>query len=201
MSETTILAAPEPELPKGLAVCRRFLHRIGQAELTIATLALIVVVVLSFAQAFLRYTFGTSLWWAQEVAESTIVISYFLGVSYVFKTRQYILIEFVSLLLPVRGQLLLYVFAQIVTIVFTVALVVLVFQFAPTLLKMTTPVLRLPGIISALPIGIASALMVLTSLYYLAFALWALFSNALSGSMTETERLGLVTRPLEDLEW
>ena len=189
------------DLPKGLAVCRRFLHRVGQAELVIAITALLVVVGLSFAQAFLRYTLGTSLWWAQEVAENTIIVSYFLGVSYVFKTRQYILIEFVSLLLPVRGQLLLYVFAQIVTAVFAAIMVVLVFQFAPTLLNMRTPVLALPAIISALPIATASAMMVATSFYYLAFALWALATGTHFGEMTDTERPGLVSRPLENIEW
>src|SRR5690606_10649934 len=102
-----------PSLPRGLAVFRQLLAFIGRLELLLAILALVMVVAISAAQAFLRYFFGTSLWWAQEIAETAIMICYFLGISYVFKTRQEIYIEFVSSMLPVRMQLVLYMFEQL----------------------------------------------------------------------------------------
>lgn len=183
------------DLPRGLAGFRRLLRLTGQVELVTAIIALIVVVVLSGAQAFLRYSIGASLWWAQEVAENTIMITYFLGISYVFKTRQYIIVEFVSSALPIRVQLVFYVIAQILAFVFTLAILYLVYLFSPTLLNMTTPVLRLPAIITPGPLIVASAMIALTSVYYLALAIWALWKGPVGHVIEDTELGGIILQP------
>lgn len=198
--DTTLTGGPAPGLPGFLEIPRRALHVIGQAELVLAVAALVVVVVISGAQALLRYAFGTSLWWAQEIAATTIIFSYFLGISYVYKTRQDILVEFVTGAFPIRLQVVVYILVQIATIVFTLWTVVLVVRFAPTAMNMTTPILRLPGILTTLPIGIGSAMIVLTSLYYLALALWALARGTIGHSLHDVESLGLVTAPVTDPE-
>lgn len=182
-----------PALPAWLERPRRALAVIGEIEMVLAILALVFVVVLSGSQAILRYTVDASLWWAQEVAQLTIVIAYFFGVSYVYKARQYILIEFLSMRLPVRLQLLLYIFAQVLAIIFAATVVVLIIRFSPTLLNMVTPTLRLPDLLRAIPLGIASTMIVITSFYYLAFALWA-FANRVPGdTLEEIERMALVS--------
>ncbi len=187
-------------LPTGLAACRQFLAYLGRAELVLAGIGLAVVVVLSTAQALLRYAFGTSLWWAGEIAQYAVFVSYFLGVSYIFKTRQYILIEFVSYQLPIRVQMVFYCLAQVAAIVFAGGTIWLLFRFLPTLLNMRSPVLSLPAIIAPIPLAFASAAIVLTSLYYLVFGVWALANGVRGKDVAEIEAIALITTPLDDAE-
>ncbi len=194
------LAAAPPRLPLPLERARRVLAVIGRAELAFAIFALAVVVVLSGAQALLRYAFGTSLWWAQEVSGNLMLFGYFLGASYIFKTRQYILIEFLSERLPLAVQRVLYLFAQVAAIAFAGTLAYLTIQFAPTLLGMRSPVLGLSAILTGIPVGLAAAMIALTSLYYLAFGLWAFRQSGAGSTLGEIEAIGLVLEPLEDLE-
>ena len=189
---TASMAQP---LPKALAGYRRLLAAIGQAELALAIAALAVVVVLSTAQAFLRYTLGTSLWWAQEVAENTIMVSYFFGISYVFKTRQEIYIEFLTSMAPLKVQLVLFLIEQVLTLLFAVALLWLTYLFSPTLFNMTTPVLKLPAFVNFAPLVLATLMIALTSLYYLAFGLWAFGRSGSRGFLAEVEQPGLILRP------
>jgi TRAP-type C4-dicarboxylate transport system permease small subunit len=189
-----------PTLPSWLETGKRFLAFIGRIELTLAVIALVIVVVLSAAQAILRYTIGTSLWWAQEVAQLTIVIAYFFGVSYLFKIRQYILVEFLSLKFSIRIQLMLYIFAQILTIAFTATVFVLLVRFAPMLMQMTTPTLGLPELLRSLPLAVASTMMVVTSFYYLAFGIWALATNVPGSSLDEIEQMALIGQMPAELD-
>lgn len=202
MSQT--LAAPglpEPEglvLPPWLEGPRRLLAAIGRVELVLAVIALVIVVLLSGAQAILRYTLDAQLWWAQEVAQLTIIVAYFFGVSYVFKVRQYILIEFLSSKFSLRVQMVMYVAAQLLTIGFAATVVVLIWRFAPALMGMTTPLLGLPDLIRAAPLAVASSMQVLTSLYYLAFGLWVLARGIEGREVAEVERWALVATVAED---
>jgi len=184
-----------PDLPRALAACRRLLAGIGRIELALAIAALVVVVALSTAQAFLRYTLGTSLWWAQEVAENMIMVSYFFGISYVFKTRQEIYVEFLTSMAPLRLQLVFYLVEQVLTFVFAMALLWLTYLFSPTLFNMTTPVLKLPAFVNSAPLTFATMMMVLTSLYYFAFGLWAFGRSGTRGLLADVEERGLILRP------
>lgn len=197
----TIGGGPRLTLPPWLAAARRALAAIGRVELTLAIIALVVVVVLSGSQAFLRYLFGTSLWWAQEVAENTILVAYFLGISYVYKASQDIVVDFVSLLMPMRVQLFFYLLAQVLTAVFCAVTVWLIYTFVPTLLDMRTPVLSLPAVLTPAPLALASAMMVLTSLYYLVFAAWALIRGPVGTTLADIEAVALILQPLEEANW
>ena len=166
----------------------------------LAIAALVIVVVLAVAQALLRYTVSASLWWAQEIAENTIMVAYFLGVSYVFKTRQYIVIEFVSGTLPMRLQMVLYLVAQVLAAVFAVAVLYLVWLFLPTLMNMTTPVLKLPAWVTEAPLVVASVMIAVTSVYYLAYGAWALASGLAVADLYEMEAPGLIAHPLLEEE-
>ena len=188
----TVVTEP---LPKGLAGFRQSHAWIGRTELTLAIAALLVVVALSSAQAFLRYFVGASLWWAQEVAENTIMISYFLGISYVFKTRQEIYVEFVSGMTPIKVQLALYILEQILTLIFAVAILWLVYLFSPTLFNMRTPVLRLPAIVTPGPLIFSSAMIALTSIYYMAFGIWSFRRGTEGRLLTDIEQKGLILSP------
>lgn len=187
-------------LPGGLALFRRLLAAIGRIELVLAIIALIVVVVLSTAQAFLRYSLGTSLWWAQEVAANTVMVSYFLGIAYVFKTRQEIFIEFLTGMVPMRLQMVLFLFEQVLALVFALTLLWLVYLFSPTLFNMRTPVLGLPAIVTPAPLILSTVSIGLTSIYYFAFGLRALGRPTSARFISEIEEQGLILRPWADEE-
>lgn len=188
---------PAP-LPAGLAAFRRLLAWVGRAELVTAIAALLVVVLLSAAQAFLRYLVGASLWWAQEIAETMILVCYFFGISYVFKTRQEIVIEFLSAMAPVRFQVVLFVLEQVFVLIFVVALLWLTHRFSTTMFNMQTPVLKLPAAVTFAPLVVASMMMALTALYYMGFGLWALRNGGPATTLAEIEDRGLILRPWLD---
>lgn len=196
MSAEDLSSVASHPLPEGLAVFRRLLAVVGRAELVLAIIALVIVVVLSTAQAFLRYFFGTSLWWAQEVAENTIMVSYFLGISYVFKTRQEIYVEFLSSMMPIRLQLVLYMLEQLLALGFTLALLWLVWLFAPTLFNMQTPILKVPVAVTYGPLVFATVMIGLTSIYYFFYGIWSFRRGPAPGRrLTEIEEQGLILRP------
>lgn len=192
---TTQMRAEGRAMPRGLVLLRQFLAAVGRAELVLAVFALIIVVILSAAQAGLRYVGGMSLWWAQEVAEVTILFTYFLGISYVFKTRQEIYIEFVAMLTPVRVQLGMFIFEQLVSLAFALALLWLVWLFAPVMLNMQTPLLKLPGWAPYIPLIFSTLMIALTSVYYCLYGLWAMSSATAETSLAEIEERGIVLRP------
>lgn len=191
----------DPALPSWLETGRRVLSVFGRIELTLAVIALSAVVIISASQAILRYTIGASLWWAQEVAQLTIVIAYFFGVSYIFKIRQYILIEFLSTMASIRIQLLMYIFAQILTIAFAATVAFLLYRFAPMLMRMYTPTLGLPEFLRSAPLAIASVMMVLTSIYYLIFGVWAIVKGLDGDSIDELEHMALIANVPENIEF
>lgn len=185
----------DQQLPSGLAVFRQLLAWAGRFELLAAIGALIVVVALATAQAFLRYFGGGSLWWAQEVSETLILVTYFLGISYVFKTRQEIYIEFVALLTPLRAQVLMFIGEQLVTLAFALAMLWLAWLFSTTMFNMQSPLLKLPGWVPFAPLIWSTVLIGLTSIYYCSFGLLALFGKVPGASIGEIESRGLVLRP------
>lgn len=195
MSDAAAPAVAYPPLPKGLAAFRQLLATIGRAELILAIGALAIVVGLSIAQASLRYLTDISLWWAQEVAELTVLVTYFFGISYVFKTRQEIFIELLTTTFPMPLQLVLYMFEQFLALVFALALVWLIWLFLPTMFNMQSPVLKLSGAVTYIPLALSSLSIAATSVYYCAFGFWA-FRNRVDGRrLGDVEAHGLILRP------
>ena len=43
----------------------------------------------------LRFAFNYGIWWIQEIVQLAILSAYFLGTSYIFKARQYLVIDLV----------------------------------------------------------------------------------------------------------
>lgn len=194
MSAEELSSAASPPIPKELAVFRRLLAVIGRAELALAIVALMVVVVLSVAQALLRYLVGGSLWWAQEVAEHMVLVTYFLGIAYVFKTRQEIFIEFLTLMMPLRVQIAFFIVEQLLAFVFCAALIWLVYLFAPTMFNMQSPLLKLPGYVTYIPLLLSTMSIALTSVYYCWYGLWA--GPRIGGrTIHDVESHGLILKP------
>jgi TRAP-type C4-dicarboxylate transport system permease small subunit len=116
------------------------------------------------------------------------------------QTRQYIIIGFLSDLLPLAVQKVLYILAQVLAACFAAILAKLTWDFAPTLLGTRSATLGLSGIWTGIPIGFAAAMIVMTSLYYLAYGLWAFRRPDAGRSLLEIETHGLVLSPLDAIE-
>jgi len=162
----------EPKrLPEGLAVFRRSLGYVGAVELVITVVCFTAAVVINSIQIFLRYAFETSIWWAQEISLLWMMIAYFIGISCVFRLRQYIVIDFFVDRFSPHNQLILYFLAQVLTVVFCVVVLIQGFNNWSNLWTTYTVILHLPELFWALPFFIASASMIVTSVYY-TLAVW-----------------------------
>src|SRR6476620_10638400 len=92
---------------------RKILAAIGLVELWVAIAAFIFVVGLTMVQVLYRYLLAGSIWWAQEIAQLAMLVAYFVGIAYVYKARQDIIVGFLVSRLPRRVQFALTMFTQL----------------------------------------------------------------------------------------
>jgi TRAP-type C4-dicarboxylate transport system permease small subunit len=164
-------AMARSQLPQGLSVFRRALRWVGAVELTIAVVAFSSAVALNIIQISLRYAFDTSIWWAQEVSLLMIMVAYYIGISCVFRMRHYVIIHFLVERFSLRTQLYLYYFAQLLTIVFCSVVLFESIGVTEELLTTYTVIMHLPIFYWTLPLMVASASIIVTSIYYF-WAMW-----------------------------
>ena len=174
---------------------RKVLAAIGTVELWVAMTAFVFVIVLTMVQVLYRYLLAGSIWWAQEVAQLGMLIAYFLGISYVYKAKQDIVVGFLLSRLPLRLQAALAIATQILIALFCLLLVVTGLELAPSQLVFFTYILNIPRFYSTLPLIIASASMSLAATYY-AIAAWQ--ARKLSGAEAdEAQRKSLIAEAPE----
>jgi TRAP-type transport system small permease protein len=172
--------APRVDLPAGLAMLRRALRVVALAERYLASATFLAVVALSCTEVAMRYLFRSSLWWSQEVALLLMLVAYFFGASYVFKTRQYVVVDLLVQRLPIHLHVQLYLLAQ--ALIGSVAAVILVqaIGLAPSQLQFYTFILDIPKFYSTLPLLLAALSILVTTLYY-GVAMWWLARAAGGG--------------------
>ena len=175
-----------------MAAFRKVLAAIGFVELWVAMTAFVFVIVLTMVQVGYRYLFAGSIWWAQEIAQLAMLIAYFLGIAYVYKAKQDIIVGFLLKRLPRRIQVALAIFAQIVIGSFCVVLVLTGLELAPSQLVFFTYILNIPRFYSTLPLIIASASMAVTAVYYAIAAWQARHATADTAEAIERESLIVV---------
>ena len=159
------------KLPKGLTALRRVLKQIGRAELTIAVVSFSSVVVLNIVEISLRYALNRSIWWSQEVSLLLMMIAYYVGISCVFRMRQFVTIDILVERLPRKAQRYAYYFAQLCTVIFCLVALAAGFSMIPRLLTAYTVILHVPQFFMTLPLLWALVSMIATTLYY-GLALW-----------------------------
>src|SRR3954462_5730215 len=71
---------------------RKILAAIGAVELWVAMTAFVIVILLTMVQVLYRYLLAGCIWCAQEVAQLGMLIAYFLGIAYVYKAKQDIVV-------------------------------------------------------------------------------------------------------------
>ena len=185
-------------LTEDLAGLRRVLAVVGVAELWLAVAAFAAVVLLTIVQVALRYFFETSLWWAQEVSQMMILVAYFQGIAYVFKTRQYIVINFFAERLPAAAQLHCYLFAQLLVVAFCGVVLIEGIGILPRQYLMLTYILHIPRMYLGLPLLFAAASMAATSVYY-ALTVWRAARREPGATPPEIEAERLVRQPVGEL--
>lgn len=181
-----------------LAGFRRFLALVGIAELWLAVAAFAAVVLLTIVQVGLRYFFDASLWWAQEVSQMMILVAYFQGIAYAFKTRQYIVINFLAERLSPAAQLRCYLLAQLLVVVFCSVVLVEGAAILPRQYLMLTYILHIPRMYLGLPLLLAAASMIATSVYY-ALAVWRASRREPDAAAPDIEARRLVVQPVGEL--
>lgn len=185
--------------PNGdLATLRRVLALVGIAELWLAVAAFAAVVLLTIVQVGLRYFFDASLWWAQEVSQMMILVAYFQGIAYAFKTRQYIVINFLAERLSPAAQLRCYLLAQLLVVVFCGVVLVEGAAILPRQYLMLTYILHIPRMYLGLPLLLAAASMIATSVYY-ALAVWRASRREPDAAAPDIEARRLVVQPVGEL--
>ena len=169
-----------------LAALRRGLYWVGRAELLLAITAFASVAVLTSYQVVLRYGFNGSLWWAQEVAQLAMLVAYFLGIAYVYKANQDIVILFIAQRLPAAWRRPLYLAIQATIAVFCAIVAIQGLLLAPNQLRFKTYILNIPKFYSTLPLITASISMSITAVYF-ALAAHSVWRG--SSGPTDLERL------------
>ena len=114
----------------------------------------------------MRFAFNYGIWWIQEIVQLAILSAYFLGTSYIFKARQYLVIDLVFDRLGDRSRIAVYLAIQLLTAAFCLMLVIELLGLAPGQLRMKTFVLHVPRFYASIPLPVASASMLVTALYY-----------------------------------
>ena len=185
-------------LTEDLAGLRRVLAWVGIAELWVAVAAFAAVVLLTIVQVGLRYFFEGSLWWAQEVSQMMILVAYFQGIAYAFKTRQYIVIDFLAERLPPAAQLYCYLFAQLLVAVFCGVVLVEGTAILPRQYLMLTYILHIPRMYLGLPLLFAAVSMIGTSVYY-ALVVWRAARREPGAAPPDIEAQRLVSQPVGEL--
>ena len=161
----------EVRLPKGLVALRRVLRQIGRVELVIAMITFSSVVVLNIIEISLRYSLNRSVWWSQEISLLLMMAAYYIGISCVFRMRQYVTIDILVERMRPKAQRCAYYFAQLCTVVFCLVALVVGFTIVPRLLTSYTVILHVPQFYLTLPLLWALASMTATTVYY-GLAVW-----------------------------
>lgn len=191
-------SAPGRHLPGGLAAFRRALRALGVIELNVALTAFSAAVVLNIVQIALRYMITYSIWWAQEVSLLLMMIAYFLGISCVFRKRQYVIVQFLVDMFPPRLQVHAYMFAQVLTVVFCLVVLVAGLRTAGDLLTTYSVILHFPEFYWTLPLLVAAVSIIATTIYF-TLVVAAAHRRDPDAPLTVLEAGGLIDDPIAEL--
>jgi TRAP-type C4-dicarboxylate transport system permease small subunit len=148
----------------------RILAVYGKIELTVAMLTFTVALILVIAQVLARQA-GASFWWAQELAQLLVMYAYFLGMSHLYQVRQMVVVDFLVKRFSPAFRLLVYLATQIGVILFCLIILYGVVKVYRLEMRFPSFAIQIPRFYWTLPLAIASASMILTSVYFVILAL------------------------------
>ncbi len=93
---------------------RRWLDGLERATLILGSTAMALLAIAVATFVFLRYLFGVSPFWSEEIVRIFLMVAVFLGAAISVRGRRHIRVEFLALLLPAQLRRLWYLFLDIV---------------------------------------------------------------------------------------
>src|SRR5699024_6716205 len=90
-------------------------------EYTLVILSAFTVVVI-FLQVVMRYVFGNSLTWSEEIARYAFIWMIYVGVSYGVKTKKHLGVDAFSMLFKRKGQIIISIIANVFFLVFAIVM-------------------------------------------------------------------------------
>ena len=167
---------PPPE-PGVFRLGRNTLAFLGRMEMAVTVLSIVVICCLTGASIVLRYFFGASLLWGEEVSLLLMKVMVFAGAAAVYKGRAYIAIDFVFRAFGPRGRYLLSIAAWMAAAGFAAVVAWQGMLMYPTQIHTRTYLLELPKFYFTVPVIYGAASIVLTSAFYAALLAFHLRSG------------------------
>ena len=147
---------------------KKLIHILNRAEEMVLCFALLEMAVLSFVQVIMRYLFGTSIIWGEEVLRYQLCFVAFFGAEVCIRHGAHIKAEVLSLIIPDRFKPLANAFVHVAVFIFCLAFsyygLSLVLKVAAT--GQFTAATRIPKFYIYLPIPLGGGFMCIRSLAY-----------------------------------
>lgn len=115
-------------------------------ELAICSILMVVMTVLIFVQVIMRYVFGSSLVWSEEMARYVFIWLIYLGISYGARVMKHIKIEAALGLFPKKLRPFVIILGDILFLVFSAVIVYLAYGIVmqQVNLNQKSPAMQIP---------------------------------------------------------
>ncbi|MDD4842869.1 MAG: TRAP transporter small permease [Anaerotignum sp.] len=115
-------------------------------ELAICSILMVVMTVLIFVQVIMRYVFGSSLVWSEEMARYVFIWLIYLGISYGARVMKHIKIEAALGLFPKKLRPFVIILGDILFLVFSAVIVYLAYGIVMQQVKLNqkSPAMQIP---------------------------------------------------------
>ena len=150
-----------------LNILRGFLKKTGRFELLLCKLLLSWIVVLTGISILLRYGFNYSLHWSQEITLLSAQYLYFIGAAYIFKAKEYIIMDFFFNKIPVKLKIPTVMMIHMLMMAFLGVAIWQAFLMIRKQWDTTSFVLDLPRGHWTIPVLIGCLSIMLTLIYYM----------------------------------
>ncbi|KXL52772.1 ectoine TRAP transporter small permease protein TeaB [Anaerotignum neopropionicum] len=115
-------------------------------ELAICSILMVIMTVLIFIQVIMRYVFGSSLVWSEEMARYVFIWLIYLGISYGARVMKHIKIEAALGLFPKKLRPFVIILGDVLFLVFSVVIVYLAYDVVMHQVKLNqkSPAMQIP---------------------------------------------------------
>lgn len=115
-------------------------------ELAICSILMVIMTVLIFVQVIMRYVFGSSLVWSEEMARYVFIWLIYLGISYGSRVRKHIKIEAAIGLFPKKLHPFVIILGDVLFLLFSVVIVYLAYGVVMQQVKLNqkSPAMQIP---------------------------------------------------------
>ncbi|WP_352401016.1 TRAP transporter small permease [Anaerotignum sp.] len=115
-------------------------------ELTVCSILMVAMTVLIFVQVIMRYVFGSSLVWSEELARYIFIWLIYLGISYGARIMKHIKIEAAMGLFPQKLRPFVVILGDVLFLAFSVIIVYLAYGVVMSQVRLgqNSPAMQIP---------------------------------------------------------